>query len=228
MNSPLQPPDAVRKIVRPTEPETHILVAEDHQPTRETLAFLLERKAYRVTAVDNVADALAALNDPHGPTVALLDWNLPDGTGLDICRAVRTTEFPRYVYCLIVTARDGDEDVALALAAGADDFIRKPCGPVELFARVHNGQRLLALQQNLANRIVELEHAMENVRQLQRLLPICMYCKKVRGDSDYWQEIETYIHAQTGADFSHGICPECMHNLEEGRPIGPESRIRET
>jgi phosphoserine phosphatase RsbU/P len=48
-------------------------------------------------------------------------------------------------------------------------------------------------------------------------LPICMYCKKVRDDSQYWQEIDQYIHLHTGTDFSHGICPTCMEGLEVGR-----------
>ncbi|HVY70500.1 MAG TPA: hypothetical protein VHH73_11260 [Verrucomicrobiae bacterium] len=45
---------------------------------------------------------------------------------------------------------------------------------------------------------------------MKRLLPICMYCKSIRDDTDYWHQIETYLHSHTGTDFSHSICPKCF------------------
>lgn len=189
---------------------TRVLLAEDHRPTREALKTLLEQKGYSVHAVANGADAIDELTRLDGPSIAIVDWMMPEATGLDVCRAVRETAPVRYVYLIIVTARDGEEDVAKALAAGADDFIRKPCGPSELIARVRNGQRTIELEKSLAARVGELEEMVERIHQLKQLLPICMYCKKVRDDSDYWRDIDEYIHQQTGTDFSHGICPECM------------------
>ena len=57
--------------------------------------------------------------------------------------------------------------------------------------------------------------ALADVKRLKSLLPICMYCKSVRDDQDYWHEIESYIHAATGSDFSHGICPVCLEKLRK-------------
>jgi phosphoserine phosphatase RsbU/P len=193
---------------------TRVLIAEDHRPTREALKTLLEQKGYAVTAVGNGADAIEALTELDGPSIAVVDWMMPEATGLEVCRAVR--ESARYVYVIVVTARDGEEDVAKALAAGADDFIRKPCGPSELVARVRNGQRTISLERSLAARVGELEEMVERIHQLKQLLPICMYCKKVRDDSDYWRDIDEYIHQETGTDFSHGICPECMASALTG------------
>jgi hypothetical protein len=48
------------------------------------------------------------------------------------------------------------------------------------------------------------------LRQLKELLPICMYCKKIRDDENYWHAVESYISSQTGSNFSHGICPDCF------------------
>ncbi len=209
------------KVVHADAPNSmRVLVAEDHSPTREALRVLLERKGYQVTGVGNGDDAITTLTGWDGPSIALIDWMLPGASGLDVCRAVRTQDTGRYVYVIVITARDGEEDVAQALATGADDFLRKPCGASELVARVRTGQRIVELERNLAGRITELEEALDSVRKLRRLLPICMYCKKVRDDSDYWREIEDYIHQQTGTDFSHGICPQCMHtlDLDELRP----------
>ena len=189
---------------------TRILLADDHRATREALRTLLESRAFTVTAVATGDEALEVLSSFDPPRIAIVDWEMPGASGLEVCRAVRGLPAECYIYLIIITARSGEEDIAKALAAGADDFIRKPCGLSELLARVRNGQRTLALQRNLAGRITELEESAERLRQLRRLLPICMYCKKIRDDSDYWQEIEVYIRAHTGTDFSHGICPECM------------------
>lgn len=62
-----------------------------------------------------------------------------------------------------------------------------------------------------ANR--ELSRALSEVKQLNALLPICSYCKKIRDDKDYWQSVESYISQHTNAQFSHGICPECFQKV---------------
>jgi phosphoserine phosphatase RsbU/P len=74
---------------------------------------------------------------------------------------------------------------------------------------VHVGIRVLTLQDRLADRVAELEDALANVKQLSGLLPICSYCKRIRGDQNYWERVESYITEHTDAKFSHGICPEC-------------------
>ena len=60
-----------------------------------------------------------------------------------------------------------------------------------------------------------LAEALEKVKTLQGLLPICAWCKRIRDDQGYWRQVEAYVHEHTGADFTHGICPEC---LEKQRP----------
>ncbi len=71
----------------------------------------------------------------------------------------------------------------------------------------------------LAKRVVDLETALQDVKNLKRLLPICMYCKSIRDDQDYWHEIEVFIHEKTGTDFSHGICPVCMAKMKAGELV---------
>jgi uncharacterized paraquat-inducible protein A len=58
-----------------------------------------------------------------------------------------------------------------------------------------------------------LANALEQVRTLQELLPICAWCKRIRDDEGYWNQVEAYIHKYTGADFTHGICPQCLEKL---------------
>ena len=63
--------------------------------------------------------------------------------------------------------------------------------------------------------LTELQDALAEVKELQDILPICMYCKKIRDDRNYWQTVETYISQHTHTTFSHGICPTCYEKLPE-------------
>ena len=77
------------------------------------------------------------------------------------------------------------------------------------------GVRVLTLQERLAERVTELQDALSNVKQLHGLLPICSYCKRIRGDDQYWTQVESYIAERSDAQFSHGICPTCYVDLEK-------------
>lgn len=196
---------------------TRVLVAEDDERTRNALVFLLQRHDFAVTVAGDGQAAFAELLAPDPPQIALLDWEMPLLDGLHVARAVRSLPQGRYTYIVMVTARDNPKDVLAAFAAGVDDFLSKPVDSAQLLARLRCGERILRLEQRYEERVAELQKALDDVHQLQRLLPICMYCKKVRDDDDYWQEIEDFIHAQTGSDFSHGICPHCLETVIKGR-----------
>ncbi|MFL5242224.1 MAG: hypothetical protein ACJ8FY_08955, partial [Gemmataceae bacterium] len=66
-----------------------------------------------------------------------------------------------------------------------------------------------------ADRVRELEDALTQVKQLQGLLPICCYCKKIRNDQNYWQQVDSYLSKELDAQFSHGICPDCYKTVVE-------------
>jgi DNA-binding response OmpR family regulator len=181
---------------------------------------LLERQGFRVTPASTGAEAREILLGFDPPSLVLIDWMLPEMTGLELCRTIRARNPAHYIYFIVITARDTVEDLSEAFAAGADDFIRKPFDPTELLARIKSGQRIVELEHRLAGRVAAVESALERVRRLERLLPICMYCKRVRKDPTYWQEIDEFIHLQTGTDFSHGICPDCMSAVQVGARVG--------
>jgi diguanylate cyclase (GGDEF)-like protein len=128
--------------------QLHVLVADDDPLGRRVLTAAVERLGHTVTVVDSGEDALAHLSAPDGPTLAILDWMMPELDGLAVCRAVRAIR-DRYVYVLILTARRGVDDMLDALEAEADDFLVKPFAPGELGARVRVAERLLRLQAEL-------------------------------------------------------------------------------
>ncbi|PYV91799.1 MAG: response regulator, partial [Acidobacteria bacterium] len=132
-------------------------------------------------------------------------------------------------YIILLTAKERSQDIVAGLQAGADDYLTKPFDLEELRARMQAGLRISELQDSLAERVRELEDALSRVRILQGLLPICSYCKKIRDDSNYWQQIENYVTAHSGAQFSHSVCPQCYEEivkpqLEELYPTGRKTR----
>ncbi len=190
-----------------------VLVAEDDLVARRTLEAMLSRWGYEVTlAADGVA-AWQILRQPDRPLLAVLDWMLPVMDGLEVVRKVRTLPHQDALYIIMFTAKGGKENVIAGLNAGADDCLIKPFEREELRARLRVGQRILKLQSSLAQRVRELGEALASVKQLQGLLPICSYCKRIRHDGDYWQQVEMFIAAHSDAQFSHSICPSCYESI---------------
>jgi DNA-binding response OmpR family regulator len=186
-----------------------ILVAEDQAVSRHILVANLRNWGYDVMAVEDGTRAWEVLQTREAPQLLILDWLMPGKDGIEICRQIRQGPQTRPLYLILLTARRGQEDKIYGLRSGADDYITKPFNREELRARVQVGIRVLELQGALAQRVRELEEALSRVKTLQGLLPICSYCKKIRNDRNYWQQVEGYISDHTEAQFSHGICPEC-------------------
>src|SRR5262249_55148108 len=141
-------------------------------------------------------DGLAAwgvLQAPDAPRMAIVDWQMPGLDGLELCRRIRTHNGTASVYVLLLTGKAGTENTGPALRAGANDYLTKPFDLDELSARLGVGRRVVELQQSLAERVAELERTLAQVKRLQGLIPICAWCKKVRNDSNYWQQVEEYI-----------------------------------
>jgi CheY-like chemotaxis protein len=190
-----------------------VLIAEDDAVSRRMLQVFLMRWGYQVVVAKDGAEAWRVLESGDPPRLAIIDWMMPVLDGIEICRRERAANHALPAYIILLTARGRNQDIVKGLDAGADDYMTKPFYREELRARVRVGVRILQLQTSLAGRVGELERAMAGVKQLQGLLPICSYCKMIRDDQNYWQQVEGYISKHSEAQFSHGICPDCYEKI---------------
>lgn len=188
-----------------------VLVAEDDPTTRHLLRAYLASWGYEVVEAEAGPEALDALSGRDGPRLGVIDWDLPEVDGVEVCRRVRSDsrEGQSPFYGVILTGRGRPGDLVEALEAGADDFLTKPFDPEELRARVRAGERIVTLQTQLQERVVELQAAFGRIQELQGLLPICSYCRQVRDDQQYWRSLESYLGDREAVRFSHSICPSC-------------------
>jgi phosphoserine phosphatase RsbU/P len=176
-----------------------ILAVEDDPVARAVLRQALVRLGHEVIEAKDGTEALKLLaKEPV--RIVVSDWMMPELDGLGLCRAVRDRVNADYVYFILLTSREADVDNQReAIDAGVDDFLTKPLVLQEIWMRLRVAERIL-------------RYATE-VRQLEAFLPICGYCKKVRDDQNYWQQIESYINERTGTDFSHSVCPDCYQRV---------------
>lgn len=187
-----------------------ILIAEDEPISRRVLQATLERTGYDVVVTQDGREAWQVLQQQDAPKLAILDWMMPgEPDGVEICRQARQNPSTESTYIILLTARGHLDDIVAGLDAGANDYLTKPFRGPELRARVQVGARVVQLQNNLADRILKLEHALAQIRTLEEIIPICSYCKKIRDDRNYWQQVDHYISAHAGTQFSHSICPDC-------------------
>ena len=120
-----------------------VLIVDDNEIDLELLHATLTRAGYEVDVARNGKQALETVR--HGAhRLVISDWEMPEMSGVELCRRIRAHGFTHYIYIILVTARDAAADVVEGLDAGADDFITKPFHPAELCVRLRTGQRILA------------------------------------------------------------------------------------
>ncbi|MBN1995524.1 MAG: response regulator [Anaerolineae bacterium] len=199
------------------EKEEHILIVEDDSLVGEMVQGLLEDLQYQV--VGKAGDGQQALEMVQAlqPDVVLMDIEMPQMNGLEATRRIQEC-CPTPV--VILTAYETPELLAEASAAGIGAYLVKPPSKrqveraiVVARARFEDMMALRRLNVTLQQRNEELQTALSQVKTLRGLLPICSHCKKIRDDRGYWQQVEIYIENHSDAEFSHGLCPDCMQAL---------------
>ena len=122
-----------------------ILIVDDDEIARDLLCHTLQQAGYKVVVAGNGHEALEILR-ARPCSMVISDWVMPGLDGIALCRTIRGSIFPGYIYIILLTSRDQTEDIVEGLSAGADDFITTPFQPAELCVRVRAGERILGLE----------------------------------------------------------------------------------
>ncbi len=190
-----------------------LLIADDDRATRVTLRHHCEKWGYDVTEAPDGKAALDILVGEDPPRLALLDWIMPEKDGVDVCLAMTEQDPPPLIHIILLTIKHEKADIVFALDSGAHDFLSKPVHPGELRSRIAVGRRVIEAELAREQLIVELQQALDDNRALRGLLPICAECKRIRDDQGTWTRVESFIADRSEAEFTHGICPECVRKL---------------
>ena len=189
-----------------------ILMVDDVPKNLQVLGNILNKEGYKISAALNGEQALKILKNAK-PDLILLDVMMPGLSGFDVIKEIQKNEELIEIPVIFLTAKTEKEDVIHGIELGAVDYVTKPFNSTELLARVKNHIELKLSKDRLKKMNIELQTALDQVKTLKGLVPICANCKKIRDDDGFWQEVEHYVSAHTEADFSHGICPNCMQEL---------------
>ena len=171
-----------------------VLIAEDDPVSSLVLNAKLKKLGYEVITADNGRDAWYAYQREN-PRIVITDWMMPGMDGIELCRMIRADRRVQYTYIIMLTALGGKGNYLEGMNAGADDFVTKPFDAEGLKARLLVAERLLSLQ--------------STVNQLEGLLPICSYCKKIRDEQNVWHPVEAYVERRTDTSFEQALCPDC-------------------
>lgn len=199
-----------------------ILIVDDEAINLGIIGNGLENfnKDYEVLQTDNGEMAFKIAVEEK-PDLIITDWAMPRMDGIQLIRHLKSNENTQQIPVIMCTGvMTSSENLEIAFEAGAMDYIRKPIDIIELYARVRS---MLALgdtfkkikEQNerLENKKSRLEEALEKIKTLKGLIPLCSSCKKVRDDNGFWKQVEAYIETHSDAKITHSLCPDCLQNL---------------
>jgi len=186
----------------------HTILVVDDDPGNIMILTSLLKDEYDIMSALNGHDAIDQLK-VHKPDLILLDVMMPEINGYEVCSMIKSDAAVADVPVIFLTSLDTSDAELKGLEVGGIDYLKKPVQHLLLRQRVRN-HLLLKDQLDLHKQMNEkLEAALAQVKHLEGIIPICMYCKKIRDDQQTWQQLEAYISSHSEAMFSHGICPHC-------------------
>ena len=179
-----------------------ILIVDDLAENIDFLEKVLDNPNWEVISANDGWQAIDLL-EKHSFDLILLDIMMPELNGFEACTLIKQKEKYKDLPIIFLTSLKEEKNILQGFKLGAVDYINKPFNSLELLARVKTH---LKLKQTISS----LKDALKKVKQLSGLLPICSHCANIRKEDGDWQELDSYIMENTSAQFSHGICPNCL------------------
>lgn len=191
-----------------------VLIVEDDFLVSIMVQRMVEEIGYRVIGkAGNGTEAVERTKELK-PDVVLMDIKMPDMDGIESAKNIQE-KFPTPV--VMLTAHETSDLLNKASDAGVGAYLVKPIHVRELEnaitiarARFADMIKLREVNLELEKRNEELQAALSKIKTLSGLLPICASCKKIRDDGGYWHQVEAYVQDHSDAEFSHGLCPDCV------------------
>jgi DNA-binding response OmpR family regulator len=179
---------------------TSILIIDDSDNIRSSIVATLREVALfeqYLEAKDGI-DGLKSLIDNRVDLI-ICDLEMPRMDGFKFLAMLSGREELKDIPVIMLTGKEDRQSKIKGLEQGAVDYVTKPFNPPELFARIGTH--------------IEFERAKEEIHTLRGIVPVCAACKRIRDRSGSWETMESYISARSEAEFTHGLCPECIRKL---------------
>ena len=194
-----------------------VLYVEDEPITRSAVARMLKRRVEILYEAENGKEGLELFKQ-NRPNIVISDIRMPVMDGIKMAKEIKLLDKNSKI---ILTTAHSDASILLdSIEVGVDKYILKPLDMDALYAAMDQCAETVMLERQIQQQniekdqlIVKLQEALENVKKLSGLIPICSNCKKIRNDEGYWKQIEGYISEHSEARFSHGICPDCAKKI---------------
>jgi len=201
-------------------PKQSVLVADDSATDRLYLQKILDDPSWDLVIVESGAAAVDAARVKEF-ALAILDVEMPGMDGYGAAERIRGLTDGHNTPIIFITGTPAeDARIFRGYDTGAVDFLFKPVQPALLKSKVRvfcelSAQRIIIEEQlrEIRAKNEVLQQRLDEIKVLRGLVPICVSCKKVRDDRGYWSAIETYLASFSDAEFSHGLCPNCVERL---------------
>lgn len=206
----------------PSAPAARILVVEDEAIVSADIQDRLTTMGYEIAGTTDEGGAAIRLAGELRPDLVLMDVMLRG--------EMRGTEAARHIYetlklpVVYLTANADNQTFFKARDTGSFGYVLKPFEDRELQIAIELALYKHRTEQEREALIQKLQEALAQVKTLSGLLPICGFCKRIRDDEGYWNQVEHYVAQHTRASFTHGVCPQCAtKQLEDAGIVVPEA-----
>lgn len=191
-----------------------ILIVEDEAILAADLSERLEKTGHQVVGIVATGRQALRIIDEMPPDIVLMDIKIQgDMDGIETAEVIHAeTGIP----VIFLTAFSNESLLDKAKRTEPFAYLVKPVQNSQLMASIEMTLYKSKMEAERAQLTKELNEALSEIKTLRGILPICSYCKKIRNDQGYWDQIEEYMETHTEIKFSHGICQECAEKYFPG------------